>query len=654
MQVGRSGDPAHDARALAAIADACGPAISLRADANRLYTLPQALAFAAELHRAGVVLEYIEEPVSDPVATLDSFVAEAGIPVALDESIDEGLVACTALQRGAQRHSASGAPVAQVSLAGVVAFVIKPSVIGSLGSTCELLRWAAAREIRCVVSSAFESSAGICKLAAVAAFADAIAAPRLTLDSMSNGAGVAALNEENIRSSNGAAAGSQIQPAAQPTLGRTGGCAHGLGTLSWFRNDPAGSIMPQLAIHRHPRDYSSTSSSNGASSSGSGGSISQAAFSLADVADTERKLSQHARAAADDTPAQPWHRQVLRVCDSGSNASSRGGGHPPCAYEVSVLRQGHAAASSNGASGAHNAGAPPVLLLHGFCGSARDWQPVMAGLAAQGLECAAIDLPGHGRTQLEHAAVASGIGKRETHVSLARMRTVVAECIDALGWRGRGCTVVGYSLGARIALELAAPPRGGQSPLPDGMLGRVVCVSGSPGIVGPAMARARERRDEQTADAMQHMPARAFVEWWYHAPMWASLRKHPRFAQLATHRVAECEESGLARYADVLVGCSSGRQNLWHAVTAQRCVCQVSFVVGELDSKFVAIAQRISRPGAVGAWDGGVRRWDCSRPFDVTEVAATGHAIHVEQPLALLSLLSKHVRASALGNIDGR
>lgn len=37
-----------------------------------------------------------------------------------------------------------------------------------------------------------------------------------------------------------------------------------------------------------------------------------------------------------------------------------------------------------------------VLLLHGFLGKAEDWEPVARGLSAAGLECIALDLPGHG------------------------------------------------------------------------------------------------------------------------------------------------------------------------------------------------------------------------------------------------------------------
>lgn len=89
-----------------------------------------------------------------------------------------------------------------------------------------------------------------------------------------------------------------------------------------------------------------------------------------------------------------------------------------------------------------------LLFLHGFMGAASDWEPVMAGAAACGHECVALDLPGHGATSVVECA---GVPRGEMFALAALTRTV--ECaIDALGWRG--CTVVGYSLGARVALQV--------------------------------------------------------------------------------------------------------------------------------------------------------------------------------------------------------
>lgn len=88
VQVGRNKDPLQDAACLRAIRAAVGPAVSLRADANRLWGRTAAVAFGVAAEDAN--LQFIEEPVADPLADLAAFHQATGLPVALDESVDAG------------------------------------------------------------------------------------------------------------------------------------------------------------------------------------------------------------------------------------------------------------------------------------------------------------------------------------------------------------------------------------------------------------------------------------------------------------------------------------------------------------------------------------------------------------------------------------
>jgi pimeloyl-ACP methyl ester carboxylesterase len=83
----------------------------------------------------------------------------------------------------------------------------------------------------------------------------------------------------------------------------------------------------------------------------------------------------------------------------------------------------------------------PLLLLHGLGGSWREWGPVLDGLAAE-RELIAVDLPGFGETP-----PLSGKVQIET---LADAVTGFLQSHDLLG-----VDVVGSSMGARLALELA-------------------------------------------------------------------------------------------------------------------------------------------------------------------------------------------------------
>ena len=86
-----------------------------------------------------------------------------------------------------------------------------------------------------------------------------------------------------------------------------------------------------------------------------------------------------------------------------------------------------------------------LLLIHGLGGSWRSWSPVMAPLSAE-RRLIAIDLPGHGGTPADHDS-----GTFDGLVGSVE-RYIADQHLD-------GIDVVGSSMGARIALELAR--RGG-------------------------------------------------------------------------------------------------------------------------------------------------------------------------------------------------
>ncbi|WP_214408432.1 alpha/beta fold hydrolase [Sphaerisporangium fuscum] len=110
-------------------------------------------------------------------------------------------------------------------------------------------------------------------------------------------------------------------------------------------------------------------------------------------------------------------------------------------------------------------GAPPVLLVHGFCSDGhRDWvEPgTVAALTAEGRTVVVPDLPGHGASPAPATAAEATAGALAEALLAALDAETAAGVFD----------VVGYSLGARLAWELpvVAPGRvrravlGGLSP----------------------------------------------------------------------------------------------------------------------------------------------------------------------------------------------
>ncbi len=119
----------------------------LRIDANQSWTLNQALEFGQEVGCAAI--DYIEEPFKN-LEEIPEFFEKTTIPVALDES----------LQHQTLRKIKS--------ISGVETVIFKPTIVGGLEKTRQMIQEAHTYGLDTVVSSSFESSLGISALAHLA------------------------------------------------------------------------------------------------------------------------------------------------------------------------------------------------------------------------------------------------------------------------------------------------------------------------------------------------------------------------------------------------------------------------------------------------------------------------------------------------------
>ncbi|ABZ74871.1 Mandelate racemase/muconate lactonizing protein [Shewanella halifaxensis HAW-EB4] len=115
------------------------PKLKLRLDANRGFSLEQAIEFAACVPLDSI--EYIEEPCQNPQDNR-AFYQAIKMPWALDESLNS--------------------PDYQFSMqSGLSALIIKPTLLGSLEKLQQLIDTAAEHGVRTVLSSSLEASLGI-------------------------------------------------------------------------------------------------------------------------------------------------------------------------------------------------------------------------------------------------------------------------------------------------------------------------------------------------------------------------------------------------------------------------------------------------------------------------------------------------------------
>jgi len=240
---------------------------------------------------------------------------------------------------------------------------------------------------------------------------------------------------------------------------------------------------------------------------------------------------------------------------------------------------------------------PAVLLLHGFMGSGEDWRQ-LAGLLGDRFRLLAPDLPGHGGTRIESGDAA---------YAMPEVARSIVGLLDYLGITC--CSLVGYSMGGRIALFLAL--------MYPGRFTRVILESASPGLETEKERAKRVKRDEDLARELETGDLAAFLDAWYAQPIFGSLRTHPAFGGLLKSRLKN--DPWMLAASLRLMG-AGVQPSLWEELHNLRM--PLLALAGERDEKFRIIAGRMAQqcPSA-----------------RVAVIPGCGHAIHVERPEAFAS-----------------
>jgi 2-succinyl-6-hydroxy-2,4-cyclohexadiene-1-carboxylate synthase len=251
---------------------------------------------------------------------------------------------------------------------------------------------------------------------------------------------------------------------------------------------------------------------------------------------------------------------------------------------------------------------PPLILLHGFTGSASSWADVAPALACS-RTVYAFDLPGHGLTELgsPDRPCDMEMFARALDAALAALEIAVLD-------------LVGYSLGGRSALFFALhtthPPR------------RLILESASAGI-GDAAARAeRIANDDELAHFAETEGIVSFIDRWERTSILASpiARPTPVVERIRTERLS-CHADGLAMS---LRGMGTGAQ-AWLGDGLSQLTLPVLCIVGSADEKFGAIATDI-----VAALPDGRS----------LVVADAGHSVHLDQPHEYTLIVNDFIQTS--------
>ena len=247
---------------------------------------------------------------------------------------------------------------------------------------------------------------------------------------------------------------------------------------------------------------------------------------------------------------------------------------------------------------------PTLVLLHGFTGSAASWAAHLDVFASYGWRVLALDMLGHGRSDVPADA------RRYT---IEHCEQDILAVLEKLGVRTGEAILLGYSMGGRIALYTALA----------GFFRALILESASPGLSDPHERERRRHSDEQLAERIEHDGIAAFVRYWEHLPLFAS-QQRLSCEQQQTLREQRLHNSATG-LANSLRGVGTGVQPALQKRLPTLAI-PVLVLAGILDTKFCAIAQQMahSLPSA-----------------QARIVPDAGHTVHLERPEAFDQLIKE-------------
>jgi 2-succinyl-6-hydroxy-2,4-cyclohexadiene-1-carboxylate synthase len=238
-----------------------------------------------------------------------------------------------------------------------------------------------------------------------------------------------------------------------------------------------------------------------------------------------------------------------------------------------------------------------LLLLHGFTGAPSSFDAALEALP-EPARVLAPWLTGHG---VPPAAL--------------EIETFEGEVDRLAAWipEGERAVVVGYSLGARLALALAIRH--------SDRVQALVAISGSAGLPTATERGARRARDAALAQRLERDGLAAFVRFWEDQPLFATQTRLPpalidaerarRLGHTAEGLAHALARTGLAEMPD-------------YFPTLPRLHAPVEVLAGELDPKFSALGRALAGALPKGRF---------------TPLSGAGHNLLLERPTAVAAAI---------------
>ncbi len=247
---------------------------------------------------------------------------------------------------------------------------------------------------------------------------------------------------------------------------------------------------------------------------------------------------------------------------------------------------------------------PVMLFLHGFLGSAHDWDAIAEELSGAYYSLA-VDLPGHGESLCAEP-------KAYTMEATAQAIIIMLDecCVKT-------CVLVGYSMGGRLALFLALryPER----------FHTAVIASASPGLRTAHECTARRAHDEALADELLQVDFDVFLQRWYAQPLFQHFRNHPSFPKVYERRLINGRSNPQGLALSLRQMGTGVQSSLWEEL--RQLSVSTMFIVGEYDEKFTQLAQEMQTCCPAGL------------AIDIAIMRRVGHVVYEEDTEGFVALL---------------
>jgi 2-succinyl-6-hydroxy-2,4-cyclohexadiene-1-carboxylate synthase len=248
---------------------------------------------------------------------------------------------------------------------------------------------------------------------------------------------------------------------------------------------------------------------------------------------------------------------------------------------------------------------PCVVFLHGLLGSRHDWETIITALSPE-YDCISIDLPGHGRSQ---DIIVSGFSQVQQLI----INTLAQYDINQI-------ILVGYSLGARVAMQIACQPE------PEWCypLQGLFLESGHTGLASED-EDLRWQHDCAWASRFQQEPLAEVLGDWYQQRVFASLTEVQRTAYIATRSCSQDRKASShagAQISRMLKATSLAKQDDF-LPKLKRLPYPVQVLCGKQDPKFHRLAQQSQ--------------------LSYQAIEQVGHNIHAELPELFSQLVRQFI-----------